>query len=145
MRSRIFFSVISVLILSIPLSLAHEGAAGLIQERMDNFKQSQLHLKQVLRAAKSEEFEEVERLASLLADWGEKLPALFPESSDQKPSEASPRIWQEFADFTARANDFALASKDLRNSAGTADQKAVIKAAMRVADSCKACHSAYRQ
>ena len=58
--------------------LAHQGATGIVKERMDAFKASQTHLKSAVKAAKADNFDETQKLARLLADWGTKMPDFFP-------------------------------------------------------------------
>lgn len=126
-------------------SFAHEGASGVVKERMERFKTSQLLLREIVKFAKQANFDEVKSRAEILALWGSEMPSYFPPGSNPKPSEASERIWQDFADFTWQASEFAKASKKLAQSAQTGDQKASLAAAQAVAKSCKGCHQTYRK
>ena len=125
-------------------SFAHEGASGVVKERMERFKTSWLLLREIVKFAKQAEFDQVKTRAESLTRWGDEMPDYFPADSNPKPSEAADRIWQDFADFTLRAEAFSEASKRLALAAQKADQKATLNAAMAVAQSCKACHQAYR-
>ncbi len=68
----------------------------------------------------------------------------FPEGSDQGETEALPAIWQDKADFEARAAKMAT---DARAAAAAVDQgEDAFKAAAGVMfGNCKACHEVYRK
>lgn len=123
---------------------AHQGATGIVKERMDAFKASQQHLKSVITAAKTDEFEQLEKLARQLAEWGRAMPDYFPADSAHPPSEAAPAIWQDFSGFSAAADRFTRSSIQLETAGEAKDRKAVFTAIEAVAASCKSCHSDYR-
>jgi cytochrome c556 len=125
-------------------ALAHQGATGIVKERMDAFKASQRQLKSIIAAAKTDDFEQVEKLASQLAEWGRVMPEYFPADSASPPSEAAPAIWQDFSGFQAAANRFTLASEKLAKAGAEEDKERIFTAIEAVAGSCKSCHSAYR-
>jgi len=50
------------------LGLAHQGATGIIKQRMDAFKTSQQQLKSIVAAARAEDFDTIENLAESLAE-----------------------------------------------------------------------------
>lgn len=144
MKAKIWSAAAIILIAARSFSFAHEGASGVVKERMERFKTSQLLLREIVKFAKQADFDEVKSRAEILALWGAEMPDYFPAGSNPKPSEASERIWQDFADFTRRAAEFAAASERLALRSQAADQKASLAAAMAVAQSCQACHQAYR-
>lgn len=123
---------------------AHQGATGIVKERMDGFKMSQKKLKAIPKAVKSGDFSEVEALGNWLADWGDEMPKLFPQGSLQPPSEASPLIWENFANFEAKSKQFVLASQTLVEGAKSQDKAAIMDSFKNLAASCTSCHSAYR-
>ena len=84
------------------LGIAHQGATGIVKQRMDAFKTSQKQLKSIVAAARAEDFDTIENLAESLAEWGRKMPEYFPAGSDSAPSEAAPAICWIFQDSTAR-------------------------------------------
>lgn len=80
------------------------------------------------------------------ADSAAKLPALFPESSKSggAPSDyaASPRIWENKADFDARLAKYA---KDIAEARANATGPENLKAAFSlVRQNCDSCHESYR-
>jgi len=137
-------AVMAVLAGIISAAFAHQGASGIVKQRMDKFKQSQQHLKSLIAHAKAGEFDKVEMLAGYLAEWGGKMPSYFPEGSIQKPSEARPEIWLDFEDFTKKAERFRLAANKMGDAARLQDTQALSEAIEHTAASCKSCHNAYR-
>jgi cytochrome c556 len=102
MKNSFLLAVSAGLILSVS-AFAHKGATGIVKERMDNFKASQLALKQVLAASKRNDFEGIVPLANQIKDWAEIMPTKFPSGSDGPPSEAAPAIWTDFEGFKSAA------------------------------------------
>ena len=105
--------------------LAHQGATGIVKERMDAFKASQTHLKSAVKAAKADNFDETQKLARLLADWGTKMPDFFPAGSDIMPSEAAPTIWSDMEGFKRAATQFADAANQLAAASAARNKEAV--------------------
>lgn len=139
-----FAAVCMATLLSASFVGAHQGATGIVKERMDAFKRSQTQLKAAAKAAKSGEFETVERLAQSLSEWGRIMPSTFPEGSLYPPSEASPDIWTDFARFSALAQDFSDSADRLAAAATTQDGQSVRNAIEAVGHSCKSCHNLFR-
>lgn len=129
-----------------PYALAHEPGtyeSPIVEERVNRFKQSgadiQAIFKKHLAAAN---FVAIESAAARMAQWGEEMPAAFPKGSNSIG--ADPAIWEDFDDFTAKANRFAEASLRLKQAVGSQDVGAVKSAAQAVGATCKACHQSYR-
>ena len=80
-----------------------------------------------------------------LAKWAAAMPALFPEATASvTPSRAKPAIWQNRADFDAKAADFAKAAAALAAAAAADDKDAYAAALASTAAACKACHDSYQ-
>ena len=126
------------------LGVAHQGATGIIKERMDAFKTSQKQLKSIVAAARAEDFDTIENLAELLAEWGRKMPEYFPAGSDSAPSEAAPAIWSDFSGFSRAAENYTLSAEQLIAASIEGDKEAVLAAIRQVGQSCKSCHATYR-
>ena len=60
MRKLTFLSLIAASLFIATQAPAHQGATGIVKERMDAFKVSQQHLKSIIAAAKTDEFDKVE-------------------------------------------------------------------------------------
>ncbi len=137
--------VVFVLLAFSSTLFAHSGATGIVKERMDNFKESKESMKLLKSAVKHKDFETVASEAASINSWSKKLTSLFPEGSNQHPSEALNLIWQEFDQFEIRAEKQMDASELLHNAALARDAKAATKAFSELAKSCKACHEDYRE
>jgi cytochrome c556 len=71
------------------------------------------------------------------------FPTLFPEGSDQGDTAASPAIWQNMDDFTARAAKLAADAK-LAEAAAPNGLDAFKAAVGPVGQDCAGCHELYR-
>ena len=147
MKLSVFLGVIALCLVWIyqPIqAVAHKGATGVVKQRMDYFKESQKRLKSISKAIKAKDYWDIEKNSAWLTQWGKEMTSLFPEDSLSPPTEASPLIWENFDDFSARAADFMQASRALTLHAEEEDYAAITAAFREVAQSCKACHSQYR-
>ena len=145
MRKITHLSFIAASFLVAAQVLAHQGATGIVKERMDAFKASQTHLQSAVNAAKADNFDETQKLARLLADWGTKMPEFFPAGSDTMPSEAAPTIWSDPEGFKRAATHFAEAANQLAAASAAKNKGAVFASIKQVGASCKSCHRVYRQ
>ena len=125
-------------------ALAHSGATGIVKERMDMFKRSQKNLKAIKSHVRGEDYGSIAKLADEIREWAVKMPEYFPEGSNIKPSEASPKIWEDFSGFKRAAMKNETATKKLIAAAEAGDQTAVVEGFKAVALSCKSCHQSYK-
>jgi cytochrome c556 len=86
----------------------------------------------------------VDPVFSQWADTAQKLPGLFPDNSKTGgETRASPKIWENKADFDAKAVAFGKAVAD--NRAKAKESLDGLKAAVgAVGKACDACHDDYR-
>jgi cytochrome c556 len=68
---------------------------------------------------------------------------LFPAGSNQHPSEASEKIWRDFADFEKRAKAAAEAARQLAD-ADPGDATLVAARFRALTKACGGCHETYR-
>ena len=104
MKNSFLLAVSAGLILSVS-AFAHKGATGIVKERMDNFKASQMALKQIFAASKRNDFEAIVPLANQIKNWAEIMPTKFPSGSDGPPSEVAPAISGDFKGFKSAAKN----------------------------------------
>ncbi len=140
---RIFLLPIAVFAL-ISAAFAHQGATGIVKERMDRFAQSRTDLKSSFTDLKAGQFDAVIAKARTMAEWGRDMPSYFPDGSDGAPSEAAAAIWQDKDGFTAAANVFADAADHVIITAQTGDAAATGAALKKLGATCGACHRKYR-
>ena len=144
MKKLIIVAILILTSVTFGNAIAHSGATGIVKERMDYFKVSQINLKKIRAHIANENYESIIPLANSLASWSAKMSDYFPAGSNTKPSEASPKIWSDFAGFTAAAQLNWEATMSLAKAAEMGDRDAVINAFKDTAVSCKSCHKTYR-
>ena len=140
-------SFLLTVIASLPLSVyafADNEATGIIKERIDNFKASQMALKQIFAASKRNKFEAIVLLANQIKNWVEIEPTKFPTGSDRPPFEAAPAIWKDFEGFKLAAKENFEAASFLEVNALNGDAKVPAKAIKQLAGTSKSYHQSYR-
>ena len=84
--------------------LAHEGATGIVKQRMDEMEQIGRVVKRINERLKSKR-----GLAEIARDAGEihtaagRVPSLFPQGSRDGHSDATPAVWERWSEFVAAA------------------------------------------
>ena len=127
------------------VSFAHDGAEGVVKERMDRFKENKKAMK-AIKGNLTGDTAIIAQKASGIEAWAKDMVNFFPKGSTQPPSEALPAIWKEFDRFTdlARANEKAAANlKNLAQSG--ADTSALSGAFRSLGKTCKDCHNDYKE
>jgi cytochrome c556 len=126
-------------------SLAHEGATGIVKERMDAMKALG-----ALTKSMAEKIKGNRNLGSLAADAREiaavadRIPAWFPPGSTQTPTEAAPAIWTNFADFQAKSAALKAEADALAAIAPAGDPAPIAAQFRTLVAACKSCHEKYR-
>ena len=135
-------------------AFAHGGATGIVKERMDAMEEigdAMKSIGQMLRGNAEIDAGKIARSAGVIAAHsGDALTKLFPEGSLHAPSEASPKIWQDWAGFQSIAADLNEAAAILSNLSkdnganSPEGRKALETAFGKVAGTCKSCHQDFR-
>lgn len=126
-------------------SVAHEGATGVVKQRMHAMKMiagATKRIKQALAAKPYDPNATVAAARQIEAHAGDALTKLYPKGSAKAPSEARPEIWSDWPGFQTRAATLAARANALAVAAGetgpaTSAFQALVKA-------CAACHTTYR-
>lgn len=131
----------------VPQAHAHEGAKGIVKERMDAMRSmgdAMKELAAMLRGKQSYDADRVRDLAARIAmHGGDTLIELFPEDSIEGPSEALPAIWEEGDAFAEQAEALTVAAEALAASATT---KAEAMPGFRdLGRTCSSCHRDFRE
>ena len=126
------------------VSFAHDGATGIVKERMDRFSKNQENLKQIKPLLRNGDLNSIAPLALEIRDWANEMHEYFPEGTDGKPSEASTKIWEDFDGFKLAAKANAEAADSLYNAALSGNKKDVLKSLKETASTCSGCHKVYR-
>lgn len=146
MKKRIF-SYAAVLAAIVPaVSLAHEGATGVVKERMDLMTSMGKEMKAV-----GQKIESNRNLASI-ADSAIKVKTMsrdiarfFPPGSLIKPTDARPAIWEKWDQFEARISGLQRSLDALAAAAPSGNPKLISDRFRQVGRSCAACHDDFRQ
>lgn len=135
-------------------ALAHEGATGVVAERMEAMKSLGDTMKALAAmyrgrapydpAAVRDGAEEIRR------HGGDSMMALFPPGSLQHPSEAQPEIWEDWERFGDLAEDLRVSAAALEAAAGvdlaSTDAPPQSRTAFaRLGRVCTACHTDFRR
>ena len=135
----LFFNIFSLTQL-----YAHEGAKGIIKERMDKFKMSKNLMKKINKGLQNDDFLTIEKSAQTLLKWSREMPNYFPEGSDTPPSEASSDIWLDPEGFKKAIKNFELASLQLITQSQNKDFDMTVNSFRSLAKTCKGCHQKFR-
>jgi cytochrome c556 len=129
------------------LALAHEGATGVVKERMDLMGDQKKDMKLLNDMAKGKTpFDAVKATAAArdLEITAKKIPDLFPEGSTSHPSEALPAVWEEWDRFKGSAKDLEDSANALATALDAPGQHDWKPALQKVTDACKSCHEDFR-
>ena len=127
------------------VSFAHEGAEGVVRERMDRFKENKKAMK-AIKGSLASDTAVIAQKASGIEAWAKEMVNFFPEGSTQPPSEALPAIWKEFDRFTDLASANEKAAAKLKNLAQSGADTSALSGAFRLlGKTCKDCHNDYKE
>ncbi|MEL7429674.1 MAG: cytochrome c [Pseudomonadota bacterium] len=129
-------------------AIAHEGAEGMVKERMDMMGDIGKAMKRMGLMIKGEvDYDAEVAKAAALEIYGHAthIPEMFPEGSTEKPSEALPAIWENWDEFVAISEQMKTDAKQLAEIAGAANSADAIKVQFgAVGKSCGSCHEKFR-
>ena len=86
-----------------------------------------------------------EEKAGIVADLSRLPWEGFTDAGSADGSHAKPAIWENRADFEGKAQDFQDAAAELAEMAGSAEQQALFAQVGKVGETCRACHTEYRE
>lgn len=145
-------SIIAVLLLVAGFAVgpglvaAHQGASGIVKERMDAMKaiaDATKALSQMIRGQAAFDATRAVAAAATIESHADDFDRLFPEGSTDHPSEALPAIWQDWEAFSELADELVQGAADLAASAGDGPDGIRPSFAV-VAGTCKSCHERFR-
>ncbi|MEM9973639.1 MAG: cytochrome c [Pseudomonadota bacterium] len=128
------------------LALAHAGVEDPdVMARMHSMKDIASANKAVglmLRGQAPFDPSVIAQSAKIIAVESARIPVLFESQADDPKSEALPAIWENWADFEAKAEAGVVAAEAL---GGVQREAELAPAFNAVGKTCKACHTAYRE
>ena len=146
--NRTIIAGVSVIATLSGIALAHDGATGMVMQRMEAMKEIGSSMKTIGAMVKGDtafDGAAVEAAAGVIAGHAKHMPHMFPEGSLDKPTEALPVIWARWDDFTGIAKTMeadALALAEVAKTASSAQD--IVPQLAEVGKSCKACHQDFR-
>lgn len=130
-------------------SIAHQGAKGVVKERMEIMTAISKNLKiavQMLRKKIPFDAQAISKVSTSIAEHARQIPKLFPEGSGGKPSEVRPRVWKEWDEFVKMSKNMEKYAEELsaksRSAKSLADLKPEFK---KLITTCRSCHAKFRQ
>jgi cytochrome c556 len=112
-----------------PFAVAHEGAMGIVKERMtlmSGLGDTMKVLSAIFKKERPYDAKAVAEAAQSIRDHsGEALTKLFPKGSLDHPSVAKQEIWQKWDDFKRMAEDLKIYADALAKAAPTGNADAM--------------------
>ncbi len=142
-----FRAALAAAVILVPIAaLAHEGATGIVKERMDAMEAMGREVKEIGRHIEANRnLADIGPRAAHIQALGDKLTSLFPAGSLQQPTDAKPEIWQNWDRFQAHAKTLHDAIGALQTAAAAGDPKALADRFTDLAHACSGCHEEFRQ
>ncbi|MFT5744206.1 MAG: cytochrome c556 [Paracoccaceae bacterium] len=98
-------------------AFAHNGATGIVKERMDAMMAMGNAVKALAPMMRGEIAHDADAVraaaATFTAHAGESMTALFPEGTGGSPSEAKDAVWEDWDEFASLAEQLAIFSAGL--------------------------------
>lgn len=154
--SMLCFVGIALIVMSVK---AHEGASGVIKQRMDAMKSMGDYAKTVGDMFKGKTTLDISTISAASEDFvlhGQLIPTQFPDTPESREglmTEALPNIWDDWQQFTALAEQFTRDSRQLGvvaaklQSSGTLDSgstRNLRSVFFKTVKSCSDCHEHFR-
>ena len=139
----------TILALASVLASAHQGATGIVKQRMDAMKALGGQMKALSQLDWSNPAQSrvsAAAIADEITGHARQMPALFPKGSTQHPSEAIDAIWSNPAEFAEAVKALEAAADQLRTAAPALQRADDVKQHLRqLGATCSACHADFRK
>ena len=127
---------------------AHGGATGVVKERMELMKSMGDRMKKMGDMVKGKVAFDAALIAASAREIEQKAPEiahLFPEGSNDKPSEALPRIWEDRGKFDELTEDMIQEAAKLSDVAIAGDKRSIMIQFTKLGKTCSSCHTDFRK
>lgn len=129
-------------------AFGHDGATGIVKERMDFMKELGDATKALAAMYKGEigyEPDVARRHAEVIEDHAPSLIGYFPENSNEPPSESRDEIWERWEEFERLAEELEATSGAFLTAVESSDDiEATRRSFTALGRSCSACHDDFR-
>ena len=146
----LFLVVILTSVVSLRLTVqAHEGAKGVVKQRMDAMKTMASSMKSLHAIATGKAIFDPEKVktntSAIRNVGGEKLLKLFPQGNVMSPSEAKPEIWEDWPAYVNLVENLSqkLDAMDAVLST-TVSSAELYNSFMDLSQTCSNCHKRFR-
>ena len=140
--------LIGLTVTGLSFAQAQTGAADVIAARQAGYKATLANVGAVKKALDAgADLTTVASNAQGVADWGHKIPTMFPVGSGTAAgvkTAALPEIWANKADFDKLAGNLATEATKLAVALKANDKAAATTAFAATGAACGACHKTYR-
>ena len=138
-RSTALLSALALCLILAGGTLAAMSDQQLVETRVAAMKQNG----QILRGAKRLKGDEAVKAASTILKNFQSFPGLFREGSITPDSRATPKIWENWADFTKRMKAEEASAKAMLDAAKAGKTAAYEAAIDKLKSRCSSCHLTY--
>jgi cytochrome c556 len=144
----LFLSMLTGLIIDLPSALAHQGATGVVKERMNLMKDIKEDMKYIKKAVSKKDPENTAKLRKMvrsLKSRSDEILPLFPEGSLQHPSEALSEIWKDWPRFRKLTIELGTGLDELEKLLRDGQQTSYKPALKKISQTCSGCHDKFRE
>ncbi|WP_135074765.1 cytochrome c [Terasakiella sp. SH-1] len=127
---------------------AHDGATGVVKERMDLMKvigKNTKAIAPIAMGAADMDLKAVEKGAMAISRAAKLVVDKFPKGSISMVSEAKENIWTNWEEFSGQLNMMAIDANNLAKLAQDQEEFELLEAFEKLVAGCKKCHREYRQ
>ena len=135
----------AVLLVSGSTVLAHEGATGIVKQRMDEMEQIGRTMKRINDRLKSKRgLAEIAQDAEEIRAAAGRIPSLFPKGSGGGHSDARPGVWERWSEFVAATRALEVEAEKLSATARLGPDAAIAAQFRVTTRACSGCHDVFR-
>lgn len=126
-------------------AVAHEGATGVVKQRMDQMKEMGQAARRInARLKDGRDPAGIQADAERIRSGAARMPPLFPAGTGGGHSEAKASVWQRWPEFVQAAKALEREAEKLRDIAGASAMPEVAKQFRSMSGTCSACHDPFR-
>jgi cytochrome c556 len=126
-------------------ALSHEGATGIVKQRMDEMEHIGRVVKRINERLKSKRgLADIARDAEEVRASASRIPSLFPPGRRDGHSEAKPAVWERWPEFEAASRALVDESEKLAAAARSGQEAAITEQFRATTRACSGCHDVFR-
>ena len=126
-------------------ALGHEGATGIVKQRMGEMEHVGRVVKRINDRLKSKRgLAEIASDAEEIKAAAARVPSLFPPGSRDGHTEARVAVWERWPEFVAAAQGLEQEAEKLAAAARSGQEAAIAAQFRSVTRACSGCHEVFR-